>query len=54
MTYPFKSDADGQYYFWLGDALRGPYDEYTDAHTEMTRLIERANKEKPDDYRRGT
>lgn len=39
-TYPFESEEDGMYYFWLGDALHGPYDEYTDAHTRLTHMTE--------------
>lgn len=40
----FKSE-DGGWYFWLGDNLRGPYDEYAWAHEELTKALENAKKE---------
>lgn len=43
--YPFKSEEDGMYYFWLGDALHGPYDEYIDAHARLTKIVEAMSDE---------
>ena len=43
--YPFVSDVDNKFYFWLGNGLQGPFDEYTDAHAELTRLMEAHGKE---------
>lgn len=41
----FKPE-DGSWYFWLGDNLHGPYDEYTRAHEELIKALESAKEEK--------
>jgi hypothetical protein len=38
--YPFVSDVDSKWYFWLGNGLQGPFDDYNEAHFELTRLTE--------------
>lgn len=40
LLYPFRSDVDDRYYFWLGAGLRGPFDDYNEAHAELTKLME--------------
>lgn len=30
---------DDLWYFWLGDGLKGPFYEYTDAHLELSKLL---------------
>lgn len=37
---PFMSDTDNRWYFWLGNGLRGPFDEYNEAHAELNKLKE--------------
>jgi hypothetical protein len=41
--YPFVSDVDNRWYFWLGNGLQGPFDDYNDAHTEMSQLLAEAH-----------
>lgn len=43
-NYPFFSFTDGKYYFWLGSDTVGPFDQYVEAHEEMSRMIEEAKK----------
>ena len=38
--YPFQSEDDGKYYFWLGEGVQGPYHEYEEAHAELTAYLE--------------
>jgi hypothetical protein len=45
-AYPFQSEVDNRYYFWLGTGLQGPFDDYNEAHATLTAAIEAAkNKE---------
>lgn len=45
--YPFQSEVDNKYYFWLGTGLQGPFDEYNEAHAQLVKFIEERNgKEK--------
>lgn len=45
-AYPFVSDIDSRWYFWLGNGLRGPFDDYNEAHAELSRLKEEHGQEK--------
>lgn len=36
----FQSDNDENWYFWLGDGLKGPFFDYVQAHAELTKLLQ--------------
>lgn len=39
----FKSAMNGHYYFWLGNDLSVPFEDFNEAHAAMTQLIEEAH-----------
>lgn len=39
----FKSAMDGHYYFWIGDGLSVPFEEYNEAHAALTKRLEEAH-----------
>jgi hypothetical protein len=38
--------ADDKYYFWLGNQSHGPFEDYAQAHLEMSRIIKENNDSK--------
>lgn len=37
----FRSDFDDNYYFWLGDKLKGPFYDFTEAHLELSKELDK-------------
>lgn len=45
----FKSPIDERWYFWVGNGLQGPFDEYNEAHLAMAEKLKELRGEKETD-----